>query len=217
MRWNFCAYIIGPPEYGKTSILRKLVRRHLTELPTGIVLIHDPVAQFAKDGCAFYRDANAYRAAAAAALKAKKPMPRGASLGGSAEELTRLALSLGERAGNTQDHVRVPILLGFDEASLRDGSGSTWMGKDDNELLSTRRHRGVGIVMNIQDTGQLTERFFRMSTDNYVLAQTTESATKLEKALMLERGTLLRAGVTQLPIHQYLHVRLRVGVVAEAL
>jgi hypothetical protein len=217
VKWNFCAYVIGPPEYGKTSILRKLVRRHLTTLPNGIALIHDPVAQFAKDGCAFYKDASTYRAALAAAHAKKQPVPRGASIGGSADELTKLALAMGERAGNTQDHVRVPILLGFDEGSLRDGSGATWMGKEDNQLLATRRHKGVGIVMNLQDTAQLTERFFRMSTDVYLMAQTTEFLLKLDKALMLEKGTLIRAGANQLPMHKYLHVRLRVGVVSEPL
>jgi hypothetical protein len=218
VKWNFAAFIIGPPEYGKTSILRKLIRRHLAELPSGIVLVHDPVAQFGRDGAVFFKDAAAYRAAAVAAADEKNPpLPRAASIGGSAEELTKLALQMGERAGNTQDHVRVPILLAFDEGSLREGSGATWMGKDDNELLATRRHRGVGIVINLQDGSQLTERFFRMSTDVYLMAQTTEHCQRLDKALMLEKGTLEAAGVPKLEMHRYLHVRLRVGVVSEAL
>lgn len=217
MKWNFCAYIIGPPEYGKTTLLRQLVERHFKSMPTGIVFVHDPVAQFAGDGCAYYKDANAWRAAAADVAKNKgATMPRGASVGGSAEDLTRLALSLGEKCGNTHEHVRVPILLAFDEASLRDGSGATWMGKDDNELLATRRHRGVGIVFNLQDASQLTERFFRMSTDVYVFVQTTENTWKLEKALMLERGRLA-PHVASLEKHDYLHVRLVEGIVQEAL
>lgn len=220
--WNLCAYLIGPPEYGKTSLMRTLVRRHLQTVPTGPVLIHDPVAQFRKDGAVFYKNVEAYRARLVEAAKKKggggaEHVPRVASIGGSAEALTKFAMQLGERAGNSQDFVRVPVLLCFDEGSLRDGSGATWMGKDDNELLATRRHKGVGILMNIQDASQLTERFFRMSTDVYVMAQTSKNALRLDRAMMLEDGTLERAGVTKLDKHRYLHVKLRVGVVPEAL
>jgi hypothetical protein len=217
MKWNFCAFIVGPPEYGKTTIARALVRRHMTEMPNPVVLVHDPVNQFAKDGCKFFKDANAWRAAAAEAAKKKQPISRGASLGGSDEEIMRLALDVGQRAGNNQDNVRVQILVVRDEASLATGSGATHMGATDNELLATRRHRGVGIVFNLQDPSQLTSRFFRMGTDFYLLAQTTRAAAKLDELLFLEPGTLMRAGVTQLPKHKYLHVKQREGVVRDAL
>lgn len=210
------AFLIAPPEYGKTTVARRLVRRHLEQHERGLVFVHDPVAQYHAEGCQFYPDVNAWRAAAAAAsAEGAPPMPRGSSLGGSAEDVTKLALELGERCGNTQDDVRVPILVVWDEASLLDGSGSTWVGKSDAEFLATRRHRGVGGIFNLQDTGQLMQRFYRASTDVYLFAQPAESVALLEKHLMLDKGTLRAA--TKLEMYDYLHVRLRVGVVPEEL
>lgn len=216
MKWNYCAYVVGPPEYGKTTIAAMIARRHLETMPTGILFVHDPVAQFAKHGCAYYATVDAWRVAAREASTKKTALPRGASIGGDASEVTALALELGEKM-NRADAVRVPILLVYDEASLMDTSGSTYMGKLDNTLIATRRHRGVGLVFNLQDPGQLTSRFFRMGTDYYLLAQTSRAAAQLDERLYLEPGTMLAAGVTRLEMHQYLHVRQRVGVVAEPL
>jgi hypothetical protein len=216
VKWNYCAYVVGPPEYGKTTIAAMIARRHLATMPTGILFVHDPVAQFAKHGCLYFDTAIAWRAAARDAATKQTVMPRGASLGGSASEVTALALELGEKM-NRADSVRVPILLVYDEASLMDASGGTYMGALDNTLLATRRHRGVGLVFNLQDPGQLTSRFFRMGTDFYLMAQTSRGAAKLDELLYLEKGTLAAAGVTQLEKHRYLHVRQREGVVGDAL
>lgn len=217
MRWNFCAIIAGPPEYGKTSIARALVRRHL-QTTNGIVLVHDPVQQFGPDGCAYYENAAAWRAAArAAAGKGGKPMPRGASLGGESSAIVELALSLGKRAGNRQENVRLPILVVLDEGSTSDSSGSTWIGKEDLQALAMRRHLGVGFVFNIQDPMMLTARFWQLSTDFYLFAQTSKHARTLDERLLLEPGTLEAARVCALDKHEYLHVRPRVGVVSDEL
>lgn len=216
MKWNFCAFIVGPPEYGKTTVARALVRRHLRE-PSGVVFVHDPVAQFGKDGCHWYANASAWRAAAAKAVKDKAPMPRGAALGGSTEDIITLARELGERCGNRQDSVRVPILVVLDEGSTNDASGSTWAGREDVQSLAMRRHRGNGFVFNLQDPMMLTAQLWRLATDFYLFACTTKHARVLDERLYLEPGTLERAGICKLDKHRYLHCRQRAGVVAEPL
>lgn len=215
MKWNFMALIIGPPEYGKTSILRALARRHLQEHEKGIVLLHDPVGQFFKDACVWYRDANAYRAAVRAAHEKKLPMPRGASIGGSDVELIRLAIEMGKRAGNTQWNVRLPIFVGFDETAMKQGSGATYVGDDDGELMTARRHYGIGIAINAQDGGMLMKRWLTLATDLYLMVQTEEDVLRIEKKFKLAKGSLVRSGATRLAMHNFLHVRHVVGVVGE--
>lgn len=211
-RWNFNAIIVGLPGDGKTTVVMHYIRRHLLETP-GIVIAHDPLAQFTRIGCVHYPSVGAYRAASAKAAKAKAPMPRGASIGGDdADAITELALGLGEKL-NTADRVRVPILVPFDEGSMRDGSGSTWMGKLDRRFIVLRRHRGVGGIFNVQETAMLTAAFYRMSTDVILFQLPSDRAAKLDVKLYLEKGTLVRAGVTRLPPHKYIRVRPRVGVV----
>lgn len=216
MKWNFCGFIVGPPEYGKTTIARQLVRRHLRDT-SGVVLVHDPVAQYRKDGCAYYEHANAWRNAAAKAAREKRPMSRGASLGGTTEAIVSLAMDLGRRSSNRQDNVRLPVLVVLDEGSTNDGSGSTWIGKEDMQALAMRRHLGVGFVFNLQRPTMLTSAFFELGTDFYLFAQTSKHAAVLNERLYLEPNTLERAGVCGLPMHRYLHVRQRVGTVPEAL
>jgi hypothetical protein len=214
--WNFSAIVVGLPGYGKTTLQAQLIQRHF-ETTDGIVLAHDPVRQFAKLGCHVYPDAAAYRRAAAEAATKKTPMPRGASIGGTdSDSIVMLAMEMGEKL-NTADRVRVPILVPFDEGSIREGSGSTYVSKLDNQLLATRRHLGVGLILNVQECAQLMNRWYLMSTDVYLFRQTSDRANLLDGYLALEKGTLARAGVTRLEQHRYLHVRCGVGVVSEAL
>lgn len=214
--YNYCGIVVGLPGYGKSTLQQALIRRHLRET-SGIVLAHDPVMQFTKHGCTPFVDVAAWRRAARASAEENKPMPRGASIGGvDSDAIVRLALELGEKL-NSADRVAVPILVPFDEGSLREGSGSSYISPLDNELLAVRRHRGVAPVFNLQECKQLTRRFFQMSTDVYLFRQTSDRAEELDSLLFLERGTLARSGVTRLEKHRYIHVRVGDGVTSEAL
>jgi hypothetical protein len=212
--FNESHIIVGPPGCGKTTLAAALGRKHLAGGDNHVLFVHDPVQQFAKHGCQVYADAAAWRAAAAAAAAEQTPMPRGASLGGNDEDVLRLVLDIGERV-NRADHVRVRMFFIRDEGSLG-SSGPTHMARLDNEAMAIRRHRGIAFVFNLQDPNQLTERFYRQSTDVWLFRQTSDRAAKLDNLLLLERGELARAGVTRLPPHHYIHVRLGEGIVAEA-
>lgn len=187
--YNFAAVIVGPPQAGKTTAVRKIVREHLEKWPTGIALVHDPNRQFL-DLCAPYDDVKAWRKAIAAAGAAGKSVPPGASIGGVASDITAAAIAMG-REHNTAANIRVPILLAFDESSLMDTSGPTHLGDQDTQLLSNRRHWGIGPVYNVQRVTSLTEGFYTMATDVYVFTQPSATRTaKLEEYLGLAPGSL---------------------------
>lgn len=214
MRWNFCGLIAGPPGYGKTTVARHLVRRHL-QGTNGIVLAHDPVSQYRADGCVPFETTNVWRTSAAVAAKEKKQMVRGASLGGASSDVVSLAIALGKRAGNTQENVRLPILVVLDEGSANDSSGGTWIGKGDEQALAMRRHLGIGFVFNVQDPMMLHPRFWQLATDFYLFAQTSKHVRVLEERLLVEPGTLARTQT--LGMHEYVHARTREGIVSDPL
>ena len=92
---NYFGIIVGGPGCGKTTLARSLISAHVDEVPTGIVIAHDPVRQFVADGACWYDNAAAWRVAMAAAAAAGKEVPRVSSLGGDAKDVTRLALEIG--------------------------------------------------------------------------------------------------------------------------
>lgn len=187
-KFNFCAIIIGPPEHGKTSALRSLVREHLGAHETGLALVHDPNRQL-RDICAVYEDAAAWRRAFDAACKSGEPFPRGASIGGKAEHVRDEAIALG-KARNESDNVRIPILLAMDESSLMGTSSAHHLGDEDRELLSNRRHWGIGPVYNAQTVTGLHESFFTLATVVIVFAQQSERETeKLELRIGVPEGS----------------------------
>lgn len=210
--FNHAVVIVGPAEFGKTTAARSEVAAFLKDHPSGLVLAHDCNVQF-KDYCATYEDITTWKRAAAAAAAEKRPMPRGVSVGGNAVELTREAIAIGKRF-NSADNTRVPILLVYDESSLMTSSGSSYMGTEDVQLLSNRRHWGIGPVYNVQYPTALTRAFYERATAVYVFSQTSEkSTTTLEEYLGLREGAL--AEMIQAPPYKYKLWRRKIGLVAE--
>jgi hypothetical protein len=201
VEFNFCALVVGPPQYGKTTILRELVIEHLRTYPTGLALVHDPNLQL-RDVCATYEDAAHWKRAFDEHLRSGKPFPRGASIGGEAEDIRNEAIALG-KARNSADNVRIPILLGFDESSLLDSSSSTHIGKDDRRLLCMRRHWGIGPIYNAQTVTGLDTTFFVLSTLVIVLSQASERETeKLEQRIGVLPGAT--RGLVMAPPFRYI-------------
>lgn len=208
--YNFAAVIVGPPQSGKTTIVRKLVLDHLAAHPDNLALVHDPNRQF-RDLCAVYETAKDWRAAISKAGVGVASFPHGASVGGSASELTAAAIEIG-RAHNRAGAIRVPILLAYDESSLMGSSGPTHLGDQDTQLLSNRRHWGIGPVYNVQRVTALTEGFYTMATDVYVLTQPSESRTeKIEEYIGLPKGALRE--LVGAPRYKYKHWTAEKGLV----
>lgn len=202
--FNFTAAIIGPPGYGKTTLAKQLAAQHLAKHKAGIVLAHDPVGQF---GGSKFSSAEEFRRTA---LKSKT-IARLCSIGGVASDVTALADAIGQRV-NTAANARMPILVVYDESSLLDTSGPTHMGTADRQLLAIRRHRGIGLVYNLQRPNQVMQSFFFSCTDAYVFWSLPKFAAMLDDCLSLPAGTLEAAGACRLAKHQYLHVQPIKGV-----
>lgn len=199
--YNFAAVIVGEAGSGKTWLARHLVGQFLRDWPTGIVLAHDEVRQYSRHP---YADAAAVRAAIAAAQTKREVLPRVLSVGGSSEDLTKLALELGERA-NTAQLARRPVLVVYDEGSLLSGSGSTWIGQTDQRALAIRRHRGVGSIYALQRATQLQAAFYDFSTDVYLFRGSSKTARLVEELYSLERGQLEQ--ILRLEKHHHIHLR----------
>lgn len=183
---NLACIIVGGAGSGKTTLARQLVVGHLRAHPQAIALAHDPVGQYARRP---FASADELRAAILAAARDKTTLPRLLSVGGSSEDMTRLAMELGRHA-NRADRVKRPILAVYDEASLLSGSGATHMGRSDQEALAIRRHLGVGSLYLLQRPQQLPEPFWMMATEARVFAGPSTTARKLEELFLLERGDL---------------------------
>jgi len=208
--FNSATVIVGPPQYGKTTIARDVALAFLREHPKGLVMAHDPNRQF-RDFCRTYETAADWRAKLARAASKSEPFARGASIGGSAAELAQVAIELGRR-WNTADRVRVPLLLVYDESSLLETSGSSHIGQADTQLLSNRRHWGIGPIYNVQRPTALTEAFYSMATDVYILAQPSERRTGvLEEYLGLKGGAL--SSLVGAPKFRFAHWRAGEGLV----
>ena len=211
-RWeDFCGIVCGPPKRGKTSLAAEVVSEALAD--GVLVLAHDPKRQF-RGLCAEYENADAWREAARKAAAAKAPMPLGASIGGSAADVTALAMELGKRFNDVR-RARVRILLVFDEGSLLGTSGSSWIGATDNELLGTRRHLGIAMLFLVQRPSMLTTAFWEMATDAYLFLIAEKRLDGLTETIHLPQGAL--AAVSRLPPFKYVHISIGDGIAKERL
>ncbi len=201
---NSLTIVVGPAEYGKSTIVRGKVLQHLRSHERGVAFVHDPHGQFS-DMCAPYKDAAAVRAALASPR-----FYRGFSVGGSSSDVRALALELGER-WNKSDNVRVPILWANDESSLMDSSSKNHMSAEDLAVCSNRRHWGIAPVLNVQSVTNLTRGWYEQATEVYVLSQVSEDRARLlEEYLGLRRGAM--ASIMGAPKFQYLHWLRGVGL-----
>ncbi len=197
---NFQGLIIGPPRAGKTSLASKLVSSHLAK---GVrVFAHDPNHQYRQ--CVRYDSAAAWRAKAVAAASSSSKLPLGASLGGPAREMTALVLELG-RKYNTADRARVPMLAVYDEGSLLGSSGSTWIDSEDQALISTRRHLGVGLLYLVQRPTTLHTSFVELATDVWVFRQPMRHVRWLAERANVSELRLMAS--TTLPPFRCLHLQ----------
>ena len=204
---NYCGIIVGGRGCGKTTLARKLIAQHIAETDNGIVLAHDPMRQFVRDGAAWYDNAAAWRSAMAAAAAAKTPVPRVSSIGGDAQDITRLALEVGDKVHNTADACKVRIKLVFDEASLHDER--THISDANNELVATCRHRGIEPLFLCQRAGQLVTAFWEMASVAYVFKLRRKNIDKLADALDVDVEQVLPAAA--LDAHQYIVVNQGAG------
>ncbi len=204
--------LCGLPKFGKTTVARKLVDDFLKTYPTGRVFVQDVHRNYL-DYCTMYETVDAWRAAFAAAEKAKKSIPRGAAFGVDvdASKITELVISLGKH-WNRGDVLRVPIMAVYDESSAMDTSGPTHMDKLDTLLFSNRSHWGIVPLYNAQRPGALMEGMWAQCTDVFIFGQPSQKWTRrMEENLGLAEGTLDK--LIAAPKHFYLHWRSGEGIV----
>jgi hypothetical protein len=208
-KWNYQGHVIGPPECGKTYLARSLVDQHLRSGSDAWAFVHDPVGDQYAASCAWYRDVAAYRAAAADAIQQRRPLPRGAAIGGeSPEAVIALVAEVAKRS-----RARLRILVVIDESSLMVESGSSWISRELSALMAMRRHVGVGPLFLQQRVGMLDPRFYLLATDVYIFQLgNPKGLTVLEENLNLRPGTLTRV-VPSLPEHKHVHARNGKGLV----
>lgn len=204
--------VIGPPKVGKTTHVRSLVIDHLTRHPTGIALVQDTNGDQFRDICATYDNTDQYRAAVAAAASEQKKIARGSAFRGFASSaMRRLAIEIGDKY-NSADSVRVPIMLAYDETSMMESSGSTHIDREDLQMISTRRHKGIAPIFNCQHESTLTQAFFDVATDVIVFSQaSSDRCAALEKKLGLQKSALAR--LIGAPKHVYAHWRQGEGLI----
>jgi len=211
-RANFGGLAIGAPESGKTTVIRRWMHDFLVANPTGIAIVHDTQRQFG-DLCASYATPDEYIEAASKAAAQRASIQRSIAITGhESQPVAELALALGKRHNLGKPMVRVPIMLAWDETSVLDATGSTFVGKLDWEIATTRRHLGIRTAHNLQRPGSLPRAMYEIATDVVIFRLTSDdTARDLETKLGLTRMTL--QPMIGAPKFRYAHWRSGAGLV----
>lgn len=205
---DYLALLVGPPKHGKTTKARAIVEEKLRA--GWWVLCHDVAWQYRS--CRHWTSTQQYAEASRAAHASGGRFPRGASFSCGATDVAELAVTMGRR--NRADAVRVPILLVFDEGSLLEKSSASHISGADNALISTRRHKGIGLMYLLQRPTQLHPAFLDLATDVYLFRQPPQQLQNLEEKLHLQRHELSALGSA--PKFRFLHIRPGEGIVRDA-
>lgn len=190
-RLNFGGLVVGAPGSGKSTVIRQWVRDFLVANPTGIAIVHDTQGQF-EDLGASYESADEYREAARKAARDRTNIERLAAIfGADSQPIAELALGLCETHNWRKPSVRLPVFLAWDETSVLGETSSTYVGKLDWKMFTTRRHLGLQTAHNMQTSAGLPRRTFEISTDVVIFRLTSdESARDLETKLALPKYRL---------------------------
>ena len=153
--------IQGLPGSGKTSLMKELLVAHANAGATWIA--QDPEYQFAEI-LPPYESARAYRLAARAAGTAAEQTPfrRGAAvaeLAGDAVTSLALAIAPGVKAQGRY------TVIAYDEAVL--AAEPSHCSDVQRDMLARRRHRGLSVLINVQDLGQTHAIWQRLATELY--------------------------------------------------
>jgi hypothetical protein len=201
---NLAGFLVGVAGAGKSSHVQELANDFADR--GGYVFFHDPTRSFEELGAVFFASWAEYLATAAKDLdEAGLPKLRVASFGCPWSELVAGMKELG-RTYNTQNHVRMPMLLVGDEASGIDSSGRTHMSQEDQELWAQRRHFGIAILVNLQRVKNLPTPFWEQVNHIWVFRVTPGDVAIITDGADLPRNLI--ADGPQLEQFAFLHVEL---------
>lgn len=207
---DYCALVIGPQGYGKSSLGAELAERRLRQ---GSWVIAQDMNRETGRFCVGYPSPAEFLQAVALAAKEDRPIPRGAAFAASADVVIGVAASLGEAwnrgSSGAPPH---PICVLINEATSFEAAGSTFVGQELARVLNQRRHLGLELVLCMQNAAQLPASVFEAATEVHLFRQNrSDRIDMLEQRLGEPRGRL--AGLAELVPHRYASWRPVVGMI----
>jgi len=190
-RPNFAGIVIGAPESGKSTVLRMWAKQFLTNYSTGIAIVHDTQAQFGDLGTS-YQSADEYREAMRRAARDRVEVERLAAIWGfDSDPVAQLAYNLCELHNHRRPTVRVPVLLEWDETSVLAKTSASYVARMDKEMITTRRHLGLQLAYNMQNSSGLPSWMFEIVTDVVIFRLSSDSSARdLEEKLAIPKRRL---------------------------